>query len=90
MRNEYLDPAYTIIQKLGGMQNAVEASGASETRVYRWQLPRNRGGTDGLIPTKRQQRILDWAAKKNINLVPADFFVRRPKGRADARASAAA
>jgi hypothetical protein len=88
MRNGYLDPAYTIIRKLGGLSKAVEASGASESRVYRWQLPKARGGTDGRIPSKRQQKILDWAAKKKIDLEPADFFVTRPKRRDDARAAA--
>lgn len=89
MRNGYLDPAYTIIRKLGGIEKAAEASGASENRVYRWQLPRDRGGTDGLIPSKRQQRILDWAAERNIKLRPADFFVSRRQSTAEARASAA-
>jgi hypothetical protein len=90
MRNGYLDPAYTVIQKLGGLQNAAKASGVSENRVWRWQLPRKRGGTDGLVPTKRQQLILDWAARHNVDLRPADFFVDRPQRRGDARANAPA
>jgi hypothetical protein len=79
----YLEPAHSIIEKLGGPEKAAEASGVHISRVRRWRLPKNpvkgkgnSGGTGGIIPATRQQRILDWARAHNIPLTPADFFVR--------------
>ena len=82
MRNRYLDPAYTIIEKLGGLQNAAEAADVTESRVCRWRLPKGkRGGTDGLIPSRHHQKLLDWAAKHKKDLDPTDFFVTGKRGR---------
>lgn len=44
------------------------------SRVYRWTYSKARGGTDGLIPTRHQQRILDEAMRRGIDLQPGDFF----------------
>jgi len=83
MRNRYLDPAHTIIERLGGLDNVAKASRASKSRVCRWRLPKIKGGTGGLIPQQRQERILDWAHKRGIDLAPADFFVKRVRRAVD-------
>jgi hypothetical protein len=93
MRNGYLDPAYTIIEKLGGLSAAAEAAGVDESRVCRWRLPKGKphDGTGGLVPSKHHQRILDWAARHERDLGPADFFASRPRRRGEGvRDSAAA
>ena len=78
----YLEPAHSIIEKLGGPAMAAEASGADVSRVRRWRLPKNpkdtkNSGTGGIIPASRHQRILDWARAHGKSLTPEDFFVGR-------------
>lgn len=48
--------------------------GVSISRVHRWTYPKDRGGTDGLVPSKHQQPLLDKARELGISLSPADFF----------------
>ena len=42
--------------------------------VYCWAYPRERGGTDGVIPAKDQITILQRARAIGIDLKPEDFF----------------
>lgn len=44
------------------------------SRVHRWTYPKARGGTDGRIPTKHQQILLDKAREQGIDLATTDFF----------------
>lgn len=74
MSREYFDPAYTVIKKLGGLENAALASGASESWVSRWRVSKDRRGTGGLIPSKYHSRILEWARENKKSLRPSDFF----------------
>jgi len=74
MSETYLNPAAALMIKLGGPERMAEAAGVHVTRVYRWRVPKSKGGTDGLIPAKKQQKILDWARKNNIDVSPSDFF----------------
>jgi hypothetical protein len=74
MAEIYLEPAATIIQKLGGLEPTAEAARVSVSRVCRWRKPKELGGTGGLIPSGRQQPLIDWARSKGIELEPADFF----------------
>lgn len=48
--------------------------GADVSRVYRWTYPKEKGGTNGRIPTKHQQKLLDAARAEGIDLAPEDFF----------------
>lgn len=70
----YLDPARTIIERVGGVRAAAEATGKNRTRVYRWMRPKDVGGTDGLIPSRYHRDLLDYARKNNLPLTPDDFF----------------
>lgn len=82
MSDTYLEPARTVIAKLGGIQAVADALGVHFTRPFRWMLPKDRGGTGGTIPSKHHQRLLDWADQHGKDLEPADFFVarrRRPR-----------
>lgn len=42
--------------------------------VHCWAYPRERGGTDGIIPAKDQLTILQMARSAGIDLKPEDFF----------------
>ena len=67
--------AERIIKKFkGGESEIAELLGCDISRVYRWTYPKNRGGTGGTIPQKRQVELLQKAPLKGVSLSPADFF----------------
>jgi hypothetical protein len=68
------NPAAQVIEKCGGPQVVAEILGVDVSRVHRWTYPKERGGSDGIIPTRHQQRLLDEARSRGIELEPADFF----------------
>jgi hypothetical protein len=72
-----MTPAQRIIAKFDGEEAIAEALGITVPRVRRWTFPKTRGGTDGRVPSKHQQALLDRAKELGIKLVPADFFARK-------------
>jgi len=66
--------ADAIIRKCGGHGQVAAWLGLSLTQVYRWTYPRERGGTGGVIPARRQAELLAKARAAGIDLTPADFF----------------
>ncbi|MDK3016521.1 hypothetical protein [Pseudodonghicola flavimaris] len=69
-----MEPASSIISALGGPSAVAEAIGIHRTRVSMWQAPRERGGTNGLIPYRHVQKLLDLANEKGVELAPGDFI----------------
>lgn len=69
-----MNVAQKIIKKCGGPAKVAEMVGVHVSRVHRWTYPKQRGGTDGLIPTQQQQALLDAARERGIDLTPEDFF----------------
>jgi hypothetical protein len=63
-----------VINKCGGIRNTAYLIGVSVQSVYKWTIPRNRGGTNGLIPQKRQIELMVAARQHGIILTPEDFF----------------
>jgi hypothetical protein len=71
-------PAERIITKCGGAQRIADWLGIQAAAVHRWKYPPERGGTNGFIPSNRQQDLLDKAREHGIELSPADFFAPDP------------
>lgn len=71
--------ADSIIRKCGGHAQVAAWLGLSLTQVYRWTYPRERGGTGGLVPARRQAALLAKARQAGIDLDPADFFAADPR-----------
>ncbi len=69
-----MEPASTIIKKLGGEAVVSRVTETAYTAPYRWQQPREKGGTGGLIPQRHHPRLLDYARDNEILLSPADFL----------------
>lgn len=69
-----LTPARTVIAKLGGEAAVASIAGTAITAPYRWQAPKERGGTGGVIPTRHQKNLLEYARGAGIDLTPGDFF----------------
>lgn len=66
--------AARIIDKCGGPAAVAKMLGIHQSRVYRWTYPTDRGGSNGVVPTKQQARLLQIAREQGIDLSPADFF----------------
>lgn len=83
-KRTYLEPAHSVIRKFSGPDGKLstgiklvsEITGADPTRVYRWMRPREKGGTDGIIPSKAQMKLFEHATRESIPLSPSDFFDR--------------
>lgn len=69
-----IDPARTVIEKVGGVDVASALTGRHVSRIYRWMSPREAGGTGGLIPQPEAVKLLDGARARGIALHPSDFF----------------
>jgi hypothetical protein len=64
------DPANTLIKKLGGLTVVARACGCTVSAVLRWRLPKDRGGTGGLVPSRHIAPLIKIGAE------PADFVAR--------------
>jgi hypothetical protein len=78
-----MEPASTIIEILGGEAKVAEAAGVALTAPYRWQQPRAKGGTGGVIPHWHIAKLLDHARASGVDLTPSHFVPRLPVSDAD-------
>ncbi len=69
-----MEPAASIIERLGGPKVVSTITGAAYTAPYRWQHPRDKGGTGGLIPQKHHVTLLSYAQQHGIPLSASDFL----------------
>jgi len=82
--------AERIVSKFGGPRAVAGLLGLDVSTVHRWGYPRERGGSDGQIPTRHQRALLSAARERGIDLTPADFFDPPPDPAAAQPADAAA
>lgn len=71
--SDYLEPAKSIIERLGGVDVVAGVTGKHRTRVFRWMYSTERGGTGGLVPQREHAKLLEYATHKKIALSPVDF-----------------
>ena len=69
-----MTPAERVISKFGSPDRVAQILGLTVPRVRRWTFTEDRGGTDGRVPSKHQQALLDHAREEGIDLRPDDFF----------------
>lgn len=72
-----MDPASTIIKKLGGEAKVADITGTAFTAPYRWQQAKCKGGSNGLIPQRHHRSLLDYAHANDIPLVAEEFLPPR-------------
>lgn len=65
--------AQKIVNKFGGVPRLAAAIGKNRTTVNRWLYPKDRGGTNGLIPSQAWPEILAAAKREHIPLTPEDL-----------------
>jgi len=70
-----MEPATTIVHKLGGPTKVARALNMHRTAIYHWMRPLGRG-TGGVIPHKYMGRLIQHAREQGIKLKPADFVGR--------------
>lgn len=70
-----MEPAKTIIEMCGGVTAVAGMVGRDGSRVRRWAYPKSKGGSDGLIPSDVQVRLLAEANRRGIGLRPEHFFI---------------
>ena len=73
-RHTPLNPAARIVSRLGGPIVVANITGTSYTAPYRWQAPRERGGTGGTIPQRYHEPLLQHARASRIKLRKIDFW----------------
>jgi len=61
------DPAYTVIEKLGGKSFVAEQLSLDKSTLSRWCQPRPMG-TGGTIPQKHWARLLEMAREKRVRI----------------------
>lgn len=69
-----MEPASRIISALGGPSAVAEAIGLHRTRVSMWQAPRERGGTNGMVPYRHIHKLIEVARERGVSLAPVDFI----------------
>lgn len=73
-QREHLEPAASIIARLGGEAKVSKITGTAYTAPYRWQYPKAIKGTGGLIPQRHHPALLGYARANDIPLSAADFI----------------
>jgi hypothetical protein len=76
-----MEPAASIIRKLGGEKFVATVLGTAFTAPYRWQHPREKGGTGGLIPQRHHVALLAHARQRQVRLSAEDFLPREAHAR---------
>ncbi len=69
-----LDPAAHVIALCGGPEAVAAMVGIHPSNVHRWTYPKDKGGTDGRVPTRHHRKLLEAARAQGIPLTPDDFF----------------
>lgn len=68
-----LDPARTVIAKFGGVRPTARILQISPSAVSRWMLPRNLKGTNGAIPLKHWQNLINYAKQEKVTLAVSEL-----------------
>lgn len=71
-----LEPAHSIVDRLGGPGKVAAFLGLHRTRVSKWKLPKVSGGTGGTIPLKHVPALMRLAVTIGADLRYAEFFVQ--------------
>jgi len=83
MTDKQLEPARTVLEKIGGVDVAAKVTGKHVSRIYRWTYSREKGGTGGVVPHEDATKLLEHARANQIDLKAEDFFVVGSSSEAD-------
>lgn len=63
-----MEPAYSVIEKLGGKSTVAEQLGLSKAQMTRWCAPADAGGTGGVIPQKYWAQLMQMARLQRVRI----------------------
>lgn len=69
----YLEPAYSLIETLGGKSSVSKALGLTPSALSRWCQPKPRG-TGGSVPQRHWFPLIDLGKKRGIKLRVDDLI----------------
>lgn len=69
-----MEPARTIISRLGGPNKVSAIAGVHRTRVSNWARKKQDGGTGGVIPFKHVPALIAAARDMGVDLSADDFL----------------
>jgi hypothetical protein len=69
-----MEPAASIINRLGGALNVAGVLGLSKSAPGKWLIDRRDGGSGGMIPQRHIEPLIRYARSQRIRLGPADFY----------------
>ena len=67
------EPANTIIKKFRGLKALAEVTNVQPHTVMRWRMPKEKGGTGGVVPHWHVPAILEAAKERGLDIRPSDF-----------------
>lgn len=65
--------AHRVINRFGGARRLARLLGFEPSRVYKWTYPREKGGTDGLIPAAVVPKVQALAELEKVTLSESDW-----------------
>ena len=68
--------AQKIIDKFGGVPRLAVALGCDVSAIYKWNYPKEKGGTDGLVPSSTMPEVLKAADVLGIEFTHEDLDPR--------------
>lgn len=72
--------AQSIYKKFGGARNLARLLGKNPSTVYRWDYPKTKGGTDGLIPSSALREVIKLAFLHGILITAEDLYPELAEG----------
>lgn len=68
--------AQKIIDKFGGAPRLASALRCDVSAIYKWNYPKEKGGTDGLVPSSTMPEVIRAADVLGIELSSEDLDPR--------------
>lgn len=72
-----MEPAASIIEKLGGPSNVARTLGMHRVSVAKWKRSREDGGRGGVIPIEHIRPLMDMAEAMGVALSADDFIPKK-------------
>jgi hypothetical protein len=72
-----MEPAATVVRKLGGPSKVAAILGIHRTRVSNWMRPKESGGTGGRIPQDHHRALLTKAQEIGESITAEDLLPKQ-------------
>jgi len=70
-----MSPARVVIERFGGVPTVADLLGIHRSQVYRWDLSKEVGGQEGVIPAKFLRPLLLSARRMNVALSAEELIL---------------